>query len=150
MAAAGTVSVTDARGRVTIYDGPVPVVRVSSRGTAERVVRPPVWARVVAVHYVAGRTLDRVAVIERRAGGAVLLCVIRRAAPQQLTTQCDACPKRHRHRNTSCSANLGLDTFARRPGHLYDIHTRRDVGAWSCNATFLGKAKTGVGLYTRL
>lgn len=141
-------TVVDARGRVKLFNNATVVGTVSRSGVFRASVCPPVWARVQTVHFVEGRTLDRVAVVSglhsRR-----MVCVVRKATPEQIKIQCDACPKSHSSRNPSCSANLGLKTFARRPSCLYNITTRKNIGPWKKSATFLRASKTASAVFTR-
>ncbi len=138
----------DARGRISLFDGARVVARVTRRGTAKASARPPVWARVHTVHYVVGGSLDRVAVVNKL-GADRLDCIIHRATAHQVAIHCDTCPKVHRASNPSCSANLHLTTFATLPGHLYDIGTRADKGAWAQRASFLGASKTADAIFQR-
>jgi hypothetical protein len=112
---------------------------------------PPVWSRVKAVHYVRGVTLDRVALLHPRSAGnpRVLEAICHKVSDQQREQNCDMCPKTHRASNVTCSANLGLHTYATNAGHLYDIHTRADLGPWNMSATFLKTSKTALASFTR-
>ena len=146
-----TEEVVDKRGHVVLFEGAVPIIAVTKAGGVRRIVRPPVWSRVKTVHYVCGVSLDRVAVITRFDGNARSFeCIVNRVAPQQLQWGCDTCTKSHSSRNPSCSANLGVKTFASKPFHLYDITTRKDLGRWVPDILFLKASKTGMGTFTKV
>lgn len=143
-----TETVVDARGRVRVFQDANVVGAVTKRGVCRASHAPPVWSRVRTVHYVEGKTLSRVSVVSglhsRR-----MTCIVHKASPAQLKHHCDACPKSHRSTNPSCSANLGLETFASLPSCLYEITTRRNTGQWKRSASFLRASKTANAEYTR-
>lgn len=141
-------TVVDARGRVKLYNKANVVGTVSKSGKFRASLCPPVWARVKAVHFVEGKTLNRVTVVSGLKSRR-MVCIIRLATPTQVQTHCDACPKSHSSKNPSCSANLGMKTFARRPSCLYDITSRKNTGAWKRSATFLRASKTANAVFTR-
>ena len=141
-------TVVDARGRVKLFNNASVVGSISKTGKFRASNCPPVWARVKTVHFVAGGTLDRVSVVSGL-GSRRMVCVVRKATPVQLETNCDACHKSHSALNPSCSANLGLKTFASHPSCLYDITTRKNTGRWKQSATFVRASKTANAVYTR-
>ena len=140
--------VVDARGHVVLFEGAVPVISVTKNGGVRRIFRPPVWGRVKEVQFVCGSTLDRVAVTER-ASATRFEAIVNQVSARQLRWGCDTCTKGHSSHNPSCSANLGVKTFASKPGHLYDIRTRQDLGRWTSDILFIKASKTGLGTFTR-
>jgi hypothetical protein len=131
----------------------MPVARVGASGDVTPITEaPPVWSRVKAVHYVCGKTLDRVALIHPRtpAGHRNRIdAICHKVSDRQRRIGCDMCPKTHRLTNVTCSANLGLHTYATKDGHLYDIHTRADLGKWNMSATFWKTSRTALASFTR-
>ena len=140
--------VTDARGRTTVFEGAIPVARVSPLGIVKIVNRPPVWSRIRAVHYIIGGSLTRVSVVTGNNTNQMQV-IVKKASDGQIENNCDTCPKHHRITNPTCSQNLGLSTFASDPHHLYDITSRKDKGEWSINSIFLGASKCGTGIFTK-
>ncbi len=140
--------VVDARGHVVLFEGAVPVISVTKSGGVRRILRPPVWGRVEEVQFVCGATLDRVSVTER-ASTSHFEAIVNQVSAQQLEWGCDTCSKGHSSHNPSCSANLGVKTFASREGHLYDIKTRQDLGKWTRDILFIKASKTGLGTFTK-
>ena len=139
--------VTDSRGRITLFDGCQPVCSVSSNGVPRPVKRPPSWPRVKKIDLVEGRTLNRVHILSRNS--KTIKAVVKRIPASQRAKQCDTCPKVHSVHNPSCSANLRLNTFASKNGHLYNIHTKADLGKWRSDSEFLGSATVGTITYFR-
>ena len=139
--------VTDSRGRITLFDGCQAVCKVNSRGEPRPVKRPPSWHRVKRVDVVEGQTLNRVHILSRV--GKTINAVVKVIPASQRAKQCDTCPKTHSAHNPSCSANLNLNTFASKRGHLYNIHTKADLGRWRSDGEFLGSATVGTMTYFR-
>ena len=139
----------DDRGHITLFDGITATIRIRKNGTAKKIWRPPTWSLVKKIDYICGETLDRVAVLKKEKGGTVLTVATKLASDSQREIQCDACPKKHSPNNPSCSANLGIKTFARKRNHLYNFQTRQDCGEWMPNISFIGAAKVGSGTFSR-
>ena len=137
--------VSDSRGRITLYDGPLAVCRVDKKGQPRPVKRPPSWHRVKKVHLIEGQTLNRVHIVKR--SKRMIEAIVKVVPASQRKKQCDTCPKQHSPHNPTCSANLGLATFATRSNHLYSITTRADLGPWRTDSEFLGSATVGTTTY---
>ena len=138
---------SDSRGRITLFSNYQAVCTVNKNGVAKPVHRPPSWSKIKTVHAIEGKTLNRVHFTAKTP--QAIDAVVKRIPDTQRKIQCDRCPKTHRKTNAQCSANLGLQTFALKAGHLYDIRTGADLGTWKSDATFLGSATVGSVTYRR-
>ena len=138
------------RGITTVFDGVFPVVTVGRRGKPRALVnRQPKWSRVRQVHYIVGGTLDRLSVYEGFGTGNIK-AVVRQLGQRQRDIQCDDCVRLHRPTNRKCSATLGIDTFARQQGVLYDFVTKKPAGRWRRTAQEIGgRERVGTCEYSR-
>jgi len=139
---------SDSRGRVTLFEGAIPALKVTRAGVSRPANPVPVWSRVKAVHFVMGGTLERVAIVDTH-GRDAMTCIVHMVPESQRAKHCDKCPKTHRTTNAACSANLGIDTYASTPGTLYDINTGRTHGRWRHNGVYRGTSKTCLADFVR-
>lgn len=138
------------KGITTVYDGLFPVITVSRTGVPRPLKkRQPKWARVKRVHYLEGKTLNRVCVYEGL-GTRVLQAAVRVINDRQRDVQCDDCIRLHRPTNKNCSATLGIDTAATEEGVLYDFITKKPAGRWQRTALQIGgRERVGTAQFTK-
>ena len=141
--------VVDDRGHITLFDGLTATVRIRKNGTAKKIWRPPTWSMVKKIDFIEGQTLSRVAVTRKENKGSTLHVAVKKVSDIQRTMQCDGCAKQHSKNNPSCSANLGIKTFASKANHLYSFATREDLGEWRGDISYIGAATVGSGTYQK-
>ena len=134
-----------------MYDGLFPVVTVGRDGVARALKkRQPKWARVKHVHYIVGKTLNRLCVYEGL-GTKQIKVAIRVISDKQREQNCDDCIRRHRPSNPKCSATLGIKSNASRAGVLYDFNTKKAKGTWKQVALQIGgRERVGTAEFERL
>lgn len=139
------------KGITTVFDGLFPVVTVNKLGVARALKkRQPKWARVKHVHYLVGKSLNRLCVFEGL-GTKHIKAAIREINDKQRQKQCDDCVRLHRPTNQKCSATLGIDTACSEEGVLYDFTTKKPVGRWKeIFKEIGGRDRIGVAEYSRL